>query len=357
MAYREEKQIWDVQNNGLKRMIEWISNTISREIKYKIWTQKDEDGKKYSRSPYAMLKGLQHFYGPTEKSRIYDLTKEYEALQRYLKGQDLCKWVDQWKDIEPKVQEVNYLEKVKDNQITWEKLTNIFYDYFQMMTSMHCTNRTAFEATLGGLPADPTNDPSVGPSTPIASYRTSGKKSERKGWNKPYLCGLMHRYTSCWYLIPSKRRQGWKEDPQICKKINEELKNPEIKERVEKILEKYKARSLQKGNNQQNYMAPSDNADHVQSPEHKYSSFYTIFSAAPTPTSYNDSRPQDHTHYHCILADFVATSHVLNAAHKDRLTNLLPANGEFLTYGDTRTMIEAFGDAYIKPDDGEYFVL
>ncbi|KAL1953851.1 hypothetical protein VTO42DRAFT_2111 [Malbranchea cinnamomea] len=104
-------------------------------------------------------------------------------------------------------------------------------------------------------------------------------------------------------------------------------------------------------------MASSDNADHDQSPEPKYAGFHTTFSAAPTPTSYDDCRPEDHTHYHCILADSAATSHVLNAAQKDRLTNLHPANGEFLTHGDTRTMIEAFGDAYVKPDDGEYFVL
>ncbi|KAL1953296.1 hypothetical protein VTO42DRAFT_3041 [Malbranchea cinnamomea] len=55
--------------------------------------------------------------------------------------------------------------------------------------------------------------------------------------------------------------------------------------------------------------------------------------------------------------DSAATSHVLNAAQKDRLTNLHPANGEFLTHGDTRTMIEAFSDAYVKPDEGKYFVL
>ncbi|KAL1954538.1 hypothetical protein VTO42DRAFT_1098 [Malbranchea cinnamomea] len=89
MVYREEMKIWDVQNNGLKRTMEWISNAISREIKYNMWTQKDEDGKKYSKSPYAMLKGLQHLYGPTEESRIYDLTKEYQALQRYPRSRPL----------------------------------------------------------------------------------------------------------------------------------------------------------------------------------------------------------------------------------------------------------------------------
>ncbi|KAL1953146.1 hypothetical protein VTO42DRAFT_3546 [Malbranchea cinnamomea] len=95
-------------------------------------------------------------------------------------------------------------------------------------------------------------------------------------------------------------------------------------------------------------MTPTEQLN--SSPETGYAGFYTIFSTSTL-------NPENHMHYRCILADSAATSHVLNAAQKDRLTNLQPANGEFLTHGDTRTMIEAFSDAYVKPNEGKYFVL
>ncbi|MCJ1262303.1 hypothetical protein MMC22_002173 [Lobaria immixta] len=58
--------------------------------------------------------------------------------------------------------------------------------------------------------------------------------------SKPYVCGDIHWFSDCSYLVPEKRPQGWKADSEKQKKITEALKDTKIKAAVDRSLQKYK---------------------------------------------------------------------------------------------------------------------
>ena len=65
-------------------------------------------------------------------------------------------------------------------------------------------SHSAFTATLQGQPAEE-------------------EKEKEKGKKSPYLCGEIHRFKDCPYLIESNRPKNWIPDQAIMAKIKEKL--------------------------------------------------------------------------------------------------------------------------------------
>src|SRR5437667_3485941 len=50
-----------------------------------------------------------------------------------------------------------------------------------------------------------------------------GKQDKKEDMHKPCLCGKMHRFKACWYLVEELRPSGWKPDLAIQRQIDKKI--------------------------------------------------------------------------------------------------------------------------------------
>ena len=105
---------------------------------------------------------------------------------------------------------------------------------------------TAF-ATLQGLDTDdPAPAPAPTPAQPAPKPSGNGNKGSKANSNKDSkqrkcLCGDVHNYADCPYLIPSNRPEGWVPDPQTTIQVSDALVRSEKKQQtIRKLVEKAK---------------------------------------------------------------------------------------------------------------------
>ena len=67
------------------------------------------------------------------------------------------------------------------------------------------------------------------------------EKSKRRTGNTPpkeCVCGKMHWYSDCFYINESSRPRGWNPSRNVVKKIDEALKDPKVKAKIDRAREK-----------------------------------------------------------------------------------------------------------------------
>ena len=107
-------------------------------------------------------------------------------------------------------------------------LLNIFQNIFRQTSAndlLSANSSSAYAATLQGRTPDPR-----GPTS-----RTPSPNPPRE-----CVCGKQHWFNDCFYLMESKRPHGWKPNTEIMKKVEEALKNPILRGKVEKIKQREK---------------------------------------------------------------------------------------------------------------------
>ena len=343
-------------------------------------------------SLYGMMKELKEEYSPTTVEQQEDVMRRYYALKRYPKGRDLCEWIDDWIQIEKDLKEAKCFEwglilkdfqeiqhqvdhgyastfeqEIDDGKIAFEDLAKRYRRYYKKNSYKPYSSRSSFQATLNNQGVDePTNEPP-----------TAQGNSKKNSGIRPCVCSKKHRFSTCFYLLPHLRPDGWQEDPEVRQKINDTLaRNERLRKGVEKAVREAEnpppnpstatppmkrfglSTTLARENpsiptnppmNSLNarYMTPS-----LSAPSTKRSAFFhaSVFRATASKT------PQfDHPLQRSVISDTGADTHVWNHYLADRLVNVRPAGpNDVLYHGNTSTPIEAFGDAFFltQNEDG-----
>ena len=111
-----------------------------------------------------------------------------------------------------------------------------FRGYYQHISALHNARNSAFAAKLGGKGPSYTED-----NTPDSQQRQDSNQQQRpssipRRGLRGCACGAKHRFINCPYLVPSKRLPGWKKAPDVRRRVDDAMSNPEIKALVENIL-------------------------------------------------------------------------------------------------------------------------
>jgi hypothetical protein len=189
---------------------------------------------------------------PTDRARKLEVAKQYQDLKQPPSAQQSERWLQQWekiytnakllqlpevyeerplydfltaiKDVAPSfagIQEVLIGEKVKKDE-TLPMLFDIIEDYRNHLRLNRATTKssshTAF-TTFQNEPPQPT------------------EKSEQTV--RPCLCGEVHRFRQCLYLIQALQAPDWVPDPQIERAIGEKMQNrPWLQDQIKRAQQK-----------------------------------------------------------------------------------------------------------------------
>ncbi|KAG5297937.1 repeat set, removed, reverse transcriptase-domain containing protein, Ty1/Copia family of RNase HI [Histoplasma ohiense] len=180
---------------------------------------------------------------PRTADRQYEVQKKYQNLQK-LPKQNLDQWLDAWTLIETEIKHFG----IDDNFDIWE-------DFFHINMSIdnpYASIRKR-EVEIGGKEnfsfADVVNDfrseyRKKGYSKPgllVSNLTTFNGRQAGQSRSRTCICGSKHSWVKCYYLNPSQRPEGWKENKQRHKKVDEALKNEDIKKKIDAALTKVAA--------------------------------------------------------------------------------------------------------------------
>lgn len=200
------------------------------------------------------LVSLKQRLAPTDRARKYELSKQYQELQKGPKGQQTEKWIQEWEKVLSDAEKLQLAEVqddkplydflnavrginpgfadgrdsvLEERQLTGIKLPTVYQmveqyrNYIRIAkVSSKSSTHTAFGGTLQG------------------NQQQGSQRTQTSSVHKPCLCGEDHRFSGCPYLIPQARTKGWTPDPQIDQTIKEKLaKNERLATAVDKARE------------------------------------------------------------------------------------------------------------------------
>ena len=155
---------------------------------------------------------------------------------------------------------------------------------------------------------------------------------------------MKHWFSECPYLEPVIRPRGWKSNAQTAKKVEEALKDPVSKEKVEKSRERQKERKKRF----QNAASSSSTTSNPPASEQP-STFATIWHrgtatdvTAPTPTSYSVDKAINYDILNCWILDSGSNIHVCNDPSRFQIT-YTTTHQDYLVSGSITYPIEAYG--------------
>lgn len=189
----------------------------------------------------------------------------------------------------------------------------------------------AGESTLKG--ADKTT-PASGSNTP-SNTPNSLKKEE----NPKCLCGQLHYYSECNYLIPARPRpSGWVPNRELKASIQKKLKDDtNLKGKVERAIEYYN-KSQNKASSHTNKSCATEEGD---GDDAQAESFAYVFSVEPYKSG---------TLRRSVIYVTGSNIHVVNKYLNHRVTNRRPAQpGQGLQAGDHNYQVEEIVDVKIYP--------
>ena len=281
-----------------------------------------------------MLIALKQRLVPTDEARELELAKQYKALKKPPRAQNLDNWLQQWEKtysqcVELKLPEVDkdrplydflntissvspeftgyWIHDLQAKRKSGQKSVTFFelIEYFReshrlSMAQKGRASSGAFTATFQGQPADDT---------------TEEKKLS------PCLCGIEHRYKDCPYLNELVRPKDWKPDLNLQKQIDEKLqKSLRLRTSVER-MQKRQGKSM-------------DNPTQSSTPASFTVSIHTI-------SAISDYQLRD-----SFILDSGADTHICN--NRQHFQTFRPAGSEeYLYAGNTIISIEGFGSVSI----------
>jgi hypothetical protein len=209
------------------------------------------------KTPWKMLSILKLRIAPTDRARKLELARQYQELKKAPRNNQIDPWLSRWettyKEAEklalPDVQEdratYDFLQAVKSLDSNYAVTHEIFISEKikknEALPSVHeavadfrnylCLNRasskTSSRSTFATWNGEPQSKPGEAQNT-----RKSAKKDGP--WTKPCLCGEIHRWSSCSYIVEQLRKPGWTGDSDIQKEIDDKLsKNARLRHFVE----------------------------------------------------------------------------------------------------------------------------
>ncbi|EDN09852.1 predicted protein [Histoplasma mississippiense (nom. inval.)] len=190
-----------------------------------------------------LLIALKKRLSPRTADRQYEVRKKNQNLQKVPK-QNLDQWLDAWTLIEAEIKHSG----IDGNFDIWED----FFHINMTIDNPYAAIRKR-EVEIGGKEnfsfADVVNDfrseyRKKGYSKPgllVSNLATFNGRQARQSRSRTCVCGSKHSWVKCYYLNPSQRPEGWKENEQRRKKVDEALKNEDIKKKIDAAITKVAA--------------------------------------------------------------------------------------------------------------------
>jgi len=230
--YRRDLDLYDRRKRGIATIQNHIIESLNR--KHLIYTF-DCD------TTHDILVSLKNRFKPTNEARERELTLQYQRLKTLTtRNMNMEDWLLQWEKTCRECRQLNLpdvagIRPVRDfvyaihnvdsefalgwrHQLAREQvdpnmeIRDIVQEFRNWKREAPRDDREyhgAFEATFQGHPI-------------------SGKRRD-------CVCGEDHRFKECPYLVDSKRPPNWKPDSAIQQQIEEKLKNPRLKETINRI--------------------------------------------------------------------------------------------------------------------------
>ena len=205
---------------------------------------------------YQMLQALQTRLAPTDRARKIDLTRQYNELKRTPKTQSIDVWLQRWEKIYVDAVRIN-LPDVQDERPLYDFLSAIkgldstfaavqensfeeklysgaplpsLYDllerYRNHVRIQRATAKTPSHNAFGTLHKE----------SPEDSSKSSGNGNPSFTGQRACLCGEMHQFKDCLYLMEHLRKSDWSPKPEIDKTVKSKLKRSErLRSTVERI--------------------------------------------------------------------------------------------------------------------------
>jgi hypothetical protein len=222
--YKWQRDLYDKRDNALSSLRTIIQSSVSRScLHYTFGTSNARE----------MLTELQKRLQPTDQLRELDLSAKYQKLKKAPKAQDLDTWLQNWEKVyhecnKIKLPDVQGIRPVRDflravatiipefstywindiakaqgqNVPDLYRIVELFRDHRRhLATQKGQISQSAFSTTFQG--------------------QTQNKKE--------CLCGKLHRFRDCFYLVEEKRPKGWKANTDIQERVDAKLRNPRVK--------------------------------------------------------------------------------------------------------------------------------
>ncbi|EDN03851.1 reverse transcriptase-domain containing protein, Ty1/Copia family of RNase HI [Histoplasma capsulatum] len=154
-----------------------------------------------------ILIALKKRFSPRTAGCKYEVWKKYQNLQKVPK-QNLDQWLDAWTLIEAEIKHFG----IDGNFDIWE-------DFFH--ANMHIDNSK--------------------PGLLVSNLATLNGRQAGQPRSRTCVCGAKHPWVKCYYLNLSQKPEGWKENEQRREKVNEALKNEDIKKKIDAAFTKVAA--------------------------------------------------------------------------------------------------------------------
>jgi hypothetical protein len=208
------------------------------------------------------LKILKQNLAPTTAARSQELAAKYASLKTAARGKKTEAWLRQWLEVireckEVEIQEVSSTRpqedfclaiRAIDTEYSISALRDLLKakregtkiasieDYISDFTT-YLRRVFPLNSGLGAYGADFDAASSFEPPPKPESSSSSNKGSRRKYIPK-CLCGKLEYWSDCPYCNPKIRTTSWKPDPAIQRQVNKALKDPELREKVERAIER-----------------------------------------------------------------------------------------------------------------------
>ena len=199
---------------------------------------------------HERLQALKNALAPTTSGRKHDVLIQYTALKAYDTNQNLDKWLNSWRNIY-KLAEQLELPDVQGFRA--------HYDFIRAIKPISSSFAGALEVDLIRKERKDEAAPSIidlieefkehyrmqqaAPTTTasnsaFATLQSNADSNSYSKWNKECICGLVHRFSDCYYIAKQKRPQGWEPEPDVQKKVEDTISStPWIKRIVNRIQE------------------------------------------------------------------------------------------------------------------------
>ena len=241
--YKIQLAKYEKQQKAFADLITFIQDTIT--VQNATYIQKEEP------HPWNQLRALKTRLAPSDSARCIEIENKYHRLCKGSGKQDIETWLEEWQTVYTDgkaygVGEMMGTRPIRDfimavlptepsfanaHLITLdskeEKDFHPLIESFRKYVRLHQTQKNKNNNTHSAFATE---------------QKKEGQGATFNGQKTPpkCLCGSVHWYNDCYYLVPEKRPSNWTSRPQIQTQIDEAMKDQQLKAKVEKSLQRSK---------------------------------------------------------------------------------------------------------------------
>ena len=237
---------YEKQHTAVETLYTLIHKTVSKS--YYTYLMKKE-------TLHDMLVALKQRIAPTDQARKLKLTNQYQKLKKGPKTQNIDEWLKLWEttymdcrefdlpDIAKTRPIYDFLQAVKDMTPDFtsfwkiciqslEQLGEDVPDIYRILE--HFRNHIRIENAEKGQTAHGAFVSSLQGQKLGQKEDEDSKKQEKEP--KPCLCGKLHKFRNCYYIVPMLKPAIWKLDPELQKQIDTKIeRSSRLREIIERI--------------------------------------------------------------------------------------------------------------------------